>query len=73
VFSHSPAAAAAAAEKKRQERETWVAKGAAAPLLPEEVTAKGEALSRAAGTYRRISPEYYLEGSLQNSAHDRFV
>jgi colicin import membrane protein len=46
--SDKPAAAAAAAEKKRQERETWVAKGAAAPRLPEEVNAKGEALLRAA-------------------------
>ena len=77
-FSDKPAAAAAAAGKKRQGRETWVAKGAAAPLLPEEVNAKGEALLRAAGwgggdAYRRISPEYYLEGRLQNSAHDRFV
>jgi hypothetical protein len=73
-----PAAATAADGKEAGNAQAAAAKASAEPLLPEEVHAKGEALLRAAGrggggAYRRISPEYYLEGSLQNSAHDRFV
>ena len=69
--------AQAAAAKAIAEQE-FSDKPAAAPLLPEEVNAKGEALLRAAGmggggAYRRISPQYFSEGRLQNSAPDRFV